>query len=83
MMGSSQYTCMKNRPTYKEKWGTIFGDYKKMQDYMVGTSHKEEFWNIHLANRTTLNLQRLIYKVIYEMIDAFMSSWPISELSHS
>jgi hypothetical protein len=83
MMGSSQNTYMKNRPTYKKKWATIFGDYKKIQDYMVGTSHKEEFWNNPLPNRTTFNLQRFFYKVIYEMIDAFMNSWPIFELSHS
>jgi hypothetical protein len=76
-MGSSQNTRMKNGPTYKKKWATIFGEYKKIQDYMVGTSHKEEFWNILPANRMALNLQRLFHKVIYEMIDAFMNSWPI------
>jgi hypothetical protein len=46
---------------------------------MASTDQNEDYWNILREDRMTLNLWRLFYKMIYEMIDAFMSNMPIFE----
>ncbi len=37
-------------------------------------AYNEEYKNIYLVNKVMLNLPKLFNKVIYEMIDAFMST---------
>jgi hypothetical protein len=34
MMGFGNNTHVRNGSTCKEKWATIYGDYKRIQDYM-------------------------------------------------
>jgi mannose/fructose/N-acetylgalactosamine-specific phosphotransferase system component IIB len=32
-----------NKPTYKDKWGSLYGDYKKIHDYQNVTCHNAEY----------------------------------------
>jgi hypothetical protein len=52
----------------------MYGDYKRIWDYVVGTCHNDEYWNILPPNKVPLNLRKFFNKVIYKMIDAFMSN---------
>lgn len=83
MMGFGHNTHMRNVPTCKEKWATIYGDYKRIWDYMGVTCQNEFFWNMCAANRLASNLPRLFNKSIFKMIDSFMSKRPIFEPPHS
>jgi hypothetical protein len=51
----------------------------KKSNYMASTDHNEDYWSILPQDRVALNLWRLFNKMIYEMIDAFMSNMPIFE----
>jgi hypothetical protein len=83
VVGFGQNTHMSNGPACKKKWITIYGNYKNIQDYMVGIGHSQDHWNIIPLDKITLNLPRMFNKVIYEMINAFMSNKPIFEPTHS
>jgi hypothetical protein len=50
-MGFGLNTHIKNEFVYKEKWATIYDDYKQIWNYMLGTSHYEGFSNM-LFNKT-------------------------------
>jgi len=43
MMGCGHNAHVKNGPTCKEKWRTLYNDYKQIWDYMVRMGHKEKF----------------------------------------
>jgi hypothetical protein len=83
MMRFGHNTHMKNVPTYKEKWATIYRDYKRIWDYMGVTCQNEDFWNMCATNRLASNLPRLFNKSIFKMIHSFMSRRPIFEPPHS
>jgi len=64
----------KNGLAHKGKWATMYGDYKRIWDYVVGTCHNDEYWNILPPNKVPLNSVEFFNKGIYKMIDAFMSN---------
>ncbi len=64
----------KNGLAPKGKWATMYGDYKRIWDYVVGTCQNDEYWNILPPNKVPLNLLKFSNKMIYKMIDAFMSN---------
>jgi hypothetical protein len=44
MMASNHSPHVKNRPTYKENlWTTIYNDYKRIQNYTIGTRHMKSY----------------------------------------
>jgi hypothetical protein len=51
MKWSNRNTHILNEPIYKKKWATFYGDYKQIQNYMVGTNHDEGFWNMPSTNK--------------------------------
>jgi hypothetical protein len=53
---------------------TIYSNYKKIRDYIVGTGHNEELWSMFTINRVSMNLPKVFNKNIYEMIDSFMKT---------
>ncbi len=42
VLGFSQH--MKNGFAYKDKWGSILKEFKKIFDYMFRTWHNEDYW---------------------------------------
>jgi hypothetical protein len=36
-----------------KKWAIVYGDYKQIQNCMVGTNHDEGFWNMPSTNKIT------------------------------
>ncbi len=73
---------IRNGPVWKEKWTTIYNNYKQIQDYIVGTRHNEELWNMFTIDRVSMNLPKVFYKNSYEMIDSFMKAKPIFQPPH-
>jgi hypothetical protein len=49
---------LKNGPMCKDKWCSIFGDSKKIYNYMASTRHNEKYWAMNIANKTSFNLSR-------------------------
>jgi hypothetical protein len=43
-----------NDPTCKDKWGAIYGNLKKIHDYMGGVIHNEKYWNINPKDKFDL-----------------------------
>jgi len=82
-MASSYSAHVKNRPTCKEKWTTLYIDYKWIQNYIVGMGHNDFFWNMSITDKVSMNLFRMSNRSIYEMIDAFMKTRPIFQQLHS
>jgi hypothetical protein len=83
MMGFGHNTHVRNGSTYKEKWATImYGDYKRIRDYMGVTSQNEHFWNMFITNKLASNLFRLFNKSVFEMINLLMSSPLITTRNH-
>jgi hypothetical protein len=77
MMGFGHNTHIRNVPTYKQKWTTIYGVYKRIWDHTGVTCQNEDFWNMCAANILTSNLPKLFNKSIFKMIDSFMNRRPI------
>ncbi len=46
----SHHHC--NRLTYKDKWGSFYGDYKKIHDYQNVTCHNVEYQNMSIKTRS-------------------------------
>jgi hypothetical protein len=82
MMGFRHNTHVRNGSTCKEKWATIYGDYKRIQDYMGVTSQYERFWNMFATNGLASNLLRLFNKSVLEIINLLMSSPFITTRNH-
>ncbi len=82
VMASSHSAHVKNGPACKEKWTTLYIDYKWIQDYIVRMGHNEFFWNISIVDKVSMNLLKMFNKSIYEMIDTFMKTRSIFQLPH-
>ncbi len=82
-MASSQSANIRNGPTCKETWTTIYNDYKQIRDYTIGVGHNEKFWNMSITNRVNTNLSKVFRKNIYEMINSFMKTRAIFQPSYS
>ncbi len=83
MMGFGHNTLIRNVPTYKEKWATIYGVYKRIWDHTGVMCQNEDFWNMCATNILASNLLKLFNKSIFKMIDSFMNRRPIFESPHS
>jgi hypothetical protein len=66
----------------KNKWGFLFGDYKKKHDYMSGTKHNEKYWDMYVEEKITQGLPKNFKKMFIEFIDSFMSSTPCFNPPH-
>jgi hypothetical protein len=47
----SHYHHLRNRPTYKDKWGYLYGDYKKIHDYQSVIGHNEKYWDMFVEDK--------------------------------
>ncbi len=45
-----------NGSTCKDKWGTIYGNFKNIHDHMNGYGLDEEYWNMNLKHKIDLGL---------------------------
>jgi hypothetical protein len=43
IMVARYYQHTKNGPSYKDKWGLLMRDFFKIVNYMLGTSHNQEY----------------------------------------
>ncbi len=48
----------KNGPMCKDKWCSIFGDSKKIYNYMAGTAHNKKYRTMNIANKTSFNFSK-------------------------
>ncbi len=76
VMANSHSHHHHNEPTYKDKWGSFYGDYNKIHDYQNVICHNEEYWNMSMKNKVSQGLSKNCSKVFFELIDIFMNSRP-------
>jgi hypothetical protein len=76
-------TNVKNGLACKEKWATIYGDYKRIQDYMGVMRQNDHFWSMFATNKLAYLSPVLFNKNIFKIIDSFMSNQPIFQPPHS
>jgi hypothetical protein len=44
---------------YKVKWGSFYGDYKNIHDYMGGIRHKKKYEDMPIEDKGAQGLQKL------------------------
>jgi hypothetical protein len=49
---------LKNGPMCKDKWCFIFGNSKRIYDYMVVIGHNEKYWAMNIVNKTFFNFSK-------------------------
>ncbi len=79
----SHYHHHHNIPTCKDKWGSLYGDYKKIHDYQSVIGHNEKYWDMFVEDKVLQGLLRNFNKVFFELIDIFMNRRPCFNPSHS
>jgi hypothetical protein len=67
----------------KDKWRFIYGNYKKIIDYISITNHNEDYLEMSIENRATQGLPRSFSRTYFDLIDEFMHSRPCFNIPHS
>ena len=67
---------------YKEKWATMYGDYKKLKDYKLATSHNEDYFKMTSKRRKELTLPANFVSFHFNEMDKFLSQRPILNPPH-
>jgi hypothetical protein len=50
----------------QNKWGALFGEYKKIRDWMKGTGHNENYWTMDPERREHFDLPKYFISSHYE-----------------
>ncbi len=61
-----------NGTTCKNKWGSLYGDYKKIIDYMGVIGYNEDYWEMSTKDKVTQGLHKSFNKSYFDLIDEFM-----------
>ncbi len=77
VMASGFSHHVRNGPTCKDKWKIIYSDYCKVKDYMYTTGVNAYYWALLVQDRIALDLPHQFVREVYQIIEAFSSSWPI------
>jgi hypothetical protein len=83
VMDNFQFHHHRNGPTYKDKWGSLYGNYKKIHDFQSVTCHNEEYWDMSTKYKVSQGLLKFFSKMFIEFINIFMYSRPCFNPSHS
>jgi hypothetical protein len=71
------------RTTCNNKWGSLYGNYKKIIDYMGVIGHNEDYWEMSTEDRVTQGLPRSFNKPYFDLIGEFMHNRLCFNLPHS
>jgi hypothetical protein len=67
----------------QNKWGALFGEYKKIRDWMKGTGHNENYWTMDPERREHFDLPKYFISSRYEEMDAFLKDRPALNPVHT
>jgi hypothetical protein len=76
-------TNFHNGTCCKDKWRFIYGNYKKIIDYIGITNHNEDYLEMSIENRVTQGLPRSFSRTYFDLIDEFMHNRPCFNIPHS
>jgi len=82
VMSASFSQYLRNGLAYKNKWGSILGDFKKLFNYMLGIGHNEDYWALSSQEKALHHLPHHFGCDMYEMIHDFMGNRPIFNPPH-
>lgn len=75
-MTNGHYVHHHNGTTCKGKWGFMYGNYKRIHDYLCVTNHNENYWEMFVKYKATQGLSKNFNILFFELIDAFMNIKP-------
>jgi hypothetical protein len=64
--GYKTFSTYKKQPSCKDKWGLLTWDFLKIVNYMIGTSHNQEYWSLTSQEKAAFHLLQLFHKNFYE-----------------
>jgi len=79
--GHFEHFC--NGVACKDKWGSLYGDYKKINDFRSVTSHNENYWEMSIEDKLAQGLPKNFNKLYFDLIHDFMHSRPCFNPLHS
>jgi hypothetical protein len=83
VMANSHFHHHYNGPTYKNKWVSLYGDYKKIHEFQSVTCHNEKYWDMFAKYRVSQGLPIFFSIMFFGFINIFMNSIPCFNPSHS
>jgi hypothetical protein len=51
VMNASFSIQLRNDVTWKDKWGALVGDFKKIYDYKTGAGNNQNYWSLNLNEK--------------------------------
>ncbi len=61
---------------YKGKWGSLYGDYKNINNYKIVTCHNQDYWEMSTKNKLAQGLFGRFNKSYFDFIHDFMHNKP-------
>jgi len=83
VMTNGHFEHFHNGATCKDKWVSLYGDYKKITKYMGVISHNEDYWAMSIEDRVTPGLPKSFNRSYFDLIDEFMQNSLCFNLPHS
>jgi hypothetical protein len=66
----------------KDKWNTLYGDYKKVKDYMGATGNSEDYFQISSKRRKELTFPACFWQSQFNEMDHFLKERPCLNLPY-
>jgi hypothetical protein len=83
VMANGHYKHFHNEATCKDKWVSLYGDYKKITNYMGVTSHNDNYWEMSIKDKVAPGLPKSFNMSYFDFIDQFMHNSMCFNLPHS
>lgn len=68
--------------TCKDKWGALYGDYKRLKDYQKGNGNSENYYMMIGHRRRELNLPANFKACWFTLMDSFLAHRPCQNPPH-
>ncbi len=81
--GNGRFEHFHSGMAYKDKWGSLYGDYKNINAYKIVTCHNEDYWEMSTKNKLAQGLFGSFYKSYFAFIHDFMHNKPCFNPPHS
>jgi hypothetical protein len=82
VMGNGHSEQFRNGAAYKDKWGSLYGNLKNINNYKSVTSHNEDYWEMPIKDRLAQGLFGSFNKSYFDLVHEFMHNKPCFNPPH-
>ncbi len=82
VMGNGHSEHFRCGVVYKDKWGSLYGDYKNINDYKSVTCHNEDYWEMSTIDRLAQGSFGSFNKSYFDLVHDFMHNRPCFNPQH-